>query len=212
MSKEDADFLDRLRSLSVGAAHELLTGIDRLRELREEWVPTDPGQDPAALRSRYGDFAYRLAKAEVEHAEKILSMSHDQADMVFKHVRSLVRSARRNEPPASVLELKCSAPQRYEAAFEIYNPFLAEAFLRLDFPGFRTMQGAEHGAPAAQLTAPGVSLPARGSVEIVAVVNLAHQNVPAGVYFGELSVYLSADVERLVAQRMLRVNIAGAAA
>lgn len=210
MSIDDAEFLDRLRALSVSSAHELLAGVDRLRQLRAEWAPVDVGYDREKERARLKDFVYKLAKAEIEHAEQILKLSHDQADLLFGHVRTLVRQSRnKGEPPASVLQLSPvpNRPGCWQGTFEVRNPFTAPAYARFDTEGFRTQQGELTRWEAITVRSATDSVPPEASTSVTITIDLSKEKPASAVYFCALTVYLSADVERQVARRLLRLHV-----
>ena len=212
--KTEAAFLDDLRSLSVTAAHELLSGFDRLKQLRDDWEANDETGDATEARKRREQtksLAYELARHEIKHAEKILSLSHTHAEMLFDHARRLVRRARSGgAPAASVVDLVISKTDNGDrvasGTFEIRNPFGTDADPRFRFKPLATESGDAEGAPKMSVECVPACVPSRGSADVSITVKLAPE-CESGVYFTELEVFLVGDVEQRVARRLLRLRL-----
>jgi hypothetical protein len=209
MSADETEFLDKLRALSVAAAHELLTGVDRLKSLSEELRGDQP--DPCKdTKQRASGLAYDLARTELEHAEKLLNISHKQADLLFAHARALVQSVRgTSAPPASVVELAPVGGQAQQV-FPIRNPFEKRADARFELEGFKSQQGdnVPELDQALKLECVPVRLLARSSGKVRLTLTLpAGCQVPCGIYFCKLVVHLSADIERPVATRLIKLEM-----
>ena len=209
MSSEEIDVMEKLRALSVAAAHELLAGVDRLKSLSEEMRGDDATNADRAAKTRSRGIAYEFARTELEHAEKLLSLTHSQADLLFEHARSLLRSTRGagSAPAAAVVKLVTDpVTHRASASFSVRNPFGEQADARFEVEAFKTsgdapaaeLAGALQISPAPQRVAP------RASAKVQLDV---HADVAPGVYFGKLVVYFSADVERLVTTRLIKLCV-----
>lgn len=217
--KTEADFLDDLRSLSVTAAHELLSGFDRLKQLRDDWEASDETGEASAARKRSEEtksetksLAYELARHEIKHAEKILSLSHRHADMLFEHARRLVGRARsRGGPAPAVVDLVVPESQAGVAVgtFEIKNPFGTDADPRFQLDPFSTQSGEAVDGLEPSVELDPTCVPPHGNADVTVTVKIAAQ-CGVGVYFAELRVYLVGDVEQRVARRLLRLRISPA--
>jgi hypothetical protein len=215
--KDDAKFLDDLRSLSLTGAQQLLTGLDRLKQLHEEANTIDP-DEVQETKTRLSDLVYKLAKMELEHAESLLSLGNSQADLLFEHVRTLARTARnRGEPPVAVVEFAFIRSAEYAAVtsrFRIHNPFDEDADVRFEVSPFKDQFGAPLVEPSqlaeldqlVKLDMQPRTAPARSLSEVSVTVNSTHFS-DAGVYFANLEVHLCASVERLVAKRIIKVKV-----
>ena len=218
VGKTEADILDELRSLSITAAHELLSGFDRLKQLRDDWEADESGNgdDARKQRERAKGLAYELARHEIKHAERILSLSHSQADMLFEHARRLVRRMRsspKGQPrhPAKVVDLEAykSAPDEpADATFGITNPFDVAADARFFAPRFATQSGDEVGGLSKPTFDIGGVIPPNAARTVTIQVRIEDAgDCDVGVYFTELEVYLVGHVEQLVARRLLRLRV-----
>jgi hypothetical protein len=215
--KTEADFLDDLRSLSVTAAHELLSGFDRLKQLRDDWETSDEAgaaSEARKQREQTKSLAFELARHEIKHAEKILSLSHRHADMLFEHARRLVRRTRSggDAPAPSVVDLVLSETERNVAVgtFEIRSPFGTDADPRFHFEPFATQSGARVAGLHVSVECDPPCVPPHGVADITVRAKIA-SDCEAGVYFTELRVFLVGDVEQRVARRLLRLRIASPA-
>jgi hypothetical protein len=210
MSADETEFLDKLRALSVAAAHELLTGVDRLKSLSEELRGNqpDPGKN---TKQRASGLAYELARTELEHAEKLLNISHTQADLLFAHARALVQSVRGSSAPAaSVVELVVAKGAEAKRAFPIRNPFEERADPRFELEGFKSQNGGDVTAlnQALKVECVPARLLARSTGKIQLSVTLPKElEVPSAIYFCKLIVHLSAAIERPVATRLIKLEV-----
>lgn len=213
--KDEAQILDDLRKLSITAAHELLSGFDRLKQLRDDWEGSDVNgrvDESQKRRERAKSLAYELARHEIKHAEKILSLSHAQADLLFEHARSLVRRMRYGDKPSpAVVELRAATSEPTEPAvgsFGIRNPFDTNADPRFHLGPFATQSGEEVAGLKVKLACDPPCVPPHGNAEVMIEVDIegAADRAP-GVYFAELTVFLVGDVEQRVARRLLRLRI-----
>lgn len=213
--RNEADLLDALRALSITAAHEMLSGFDRVRELRDEWRGHDLGDDDACRerRERMKSLAYELARHEVEHAERVLSLSHAHADLLFEDVRRLTRRLRGDPTagrPVKVLDLRASLAKKEEAraSFEVRSPFAIEADPRFVLGRFERQDGTKIDIEVVEMRCEPERVPPRGVVTISAVVPAdAQSKLERGVYFADLTTLLVGDVEERVAQRLVRLRI-----
>lgn len=206
--KEDADFLERLRSLSLTGAQELLTGLDRLKQLHEEVSNIDPDQ-LQSNKAKQSDLVYSLAKMELEHAESLLNLGNAQASLLFEHVRNLARTARnRGEPPVQVLNFQFGTTERecQTRRFRIHNPFETDADPRFEISGLRDHQGRHHSEHLGLVTPTlePIVAPARSTADVAVAVA---PGMGSGLYFADLNVHLCADVERHVAKRVIKVKV-----
>lgn len=214
--KNEADLIDALRALSITAAHELLSGFDRVRELRDEWRGSDLGDDDACRerRDRMKSLAYEVARHEVEHAERVLSLSHAHADLLFEDVRSLTRKLRGDTTaarPVKVLGLEVSLGKKNvaRAGFDVRSPFAMEADARFVLGEFEKADGTKVNVGMEMVCEP-PCVPPRGVATISAVVSVdAQSKLERGVYFAELAVLLVGDVEERVARRLVRLRVDG---
>ena len=212
--KAEAELLDDLRSLSITAAHELLSGLDRLKQLREDWEGSDQtgrSEESRRRRARAKSLAYELARHEIMHAEKILSLSHAHADLLFEHARSIVQRLRAGgvESP-SVVDLRAYRSDPDEpavASFTIKNPFDTEADPRFQAAPFTTQSGETvEGLEASFSCIPACVRP-HGTAEVSITADISRSS-GTGVFFTEVTVSLVGDVERPVARRLVRLRIA----
>ncbi len=207
MSKEEREFLDQLRAKSIEAAAEVMESLQRLKLLYDEI--TDDGSGGTLPRPRIGDFFYRLARFELEHASNVIRLGNSQAEMIFDHVRQLARRSRTGAVPTQVVLLKPSDNYSdYTGSFEIRNPFAAEADVRFAIEPLRNASG-DH-----------ITLPYDGPIRPRATcgdgrvrpyqsscieLTLGRAGVTETL-FGEITVYLSADIERQIARRAIKVR------
>ncbi len=215
----EADILDELRSLSITAAHELLSGFDRLKQLRDDWEIDEDGNESESRKQREKAkaLAYELARHEIKHAEKILSLSHAHADMLFEHARRVVQQMKsgaspffpkREDRPAKVLDLEATrtgSDVTASAKLTITNRFSRDADVMLHAHQFKTRNGSSAdgiGRPKTTLQ----SVPADASREMPLEVVIAAA-VEADVYFADLEVALVGDTEKVVARRLLRLRL-----
>lgn len=219
--KVEADLIDDLRKLSIAAAHEVLSGIDRLKDLRSEWEDGERGLGPEAKRQRERakSLAYELAHHEVKHAETILRLSHQQADMLFDHARHLVRRVRTKADeklPPRVLEIRLRSVNDDErdaneafhgrASFEIKNPFNETADGKATkIKTFIDQSGNEIAGLEAKVVFKPASIPANANGDVEITIT-AEKEPNEGIYFADLVVSLVGDVERQVAHRLVRVR------
>jgi hypothetical protein len=210
VSKEEREFLDQLRHKSIEAAAEIMASLQRLKLLYDEI--TDDGSGTPMPRPRVGDFFYRLARFELEHASNVIRLGNSQAEMIFDHVRQLARRSRGGAVLTQVLALRAADERSdYTGSFEIRNPFDAEADARFELSPLRNANGDpvalpcdETGAPIRLQVACGDG-PVRPYQTAQVEMTLARAGVTETL-FGEIAVYLSADVERQVARRALKVR------
>lgn len=214
MSKKEAEFLEELRSLSITAAHELLSGFDRLKQLRDDFRFDEygHGDESRKSRERAKSLAFELARLEIKHAEKILSLSHAQADLLFDHAQRLVyriRSCGAQAPAVVDLHADLSRPdKRAEASFGVRNPFGERADPLFHSRPFRTQTGDAVAGLDVRFSCEPDRVPPRGTGEIEISVGIASATgLEAGVYFAELDVALIGDEERRVARRLLRLRV-----
>jgi hypothetical protein len=201
VSKEEREFLDELRAKSIEAAAEIMQSLQRLKSLYDE--VTDDGSGTPLARPRMGDFFYRLAKYELEHASHVIRLGNAQAEMIFDHVRQLARRTKSGGTPTAVVELAYDASAHaYVGRFEIKNPFDGDADARFEVARLRNAAGDEIA------DCPSVSCgaePVRGYRTAQITVSIPEDRVPA-LLFGEVTVFLLADTERQVAKRVIKVR------
>lgn len=198
MSKQERQFLDDLRAKSVEAAADMMAGVQRLKTLHDEIA----GEDAETDRVRLSDYLFRLAKLELEHAANILNLGNTQAEMMFDHVRRLVRRTQGSTAPRKVLEVLAD-PRTGVATgeLEVRNPFDRDADPRFELTPFRNQDGS-----------PGPQFKVELACDVVRPYSSATAQIKvtgaplAGVLFAELAVYLSADVEREVARRIVKLK------
>lgn len=195
-------FLDELRSKSVEAAADVMAGVQRLRTLHEDIA----GEDASADRVRFGDYLFKLARLELEHAANILSLGNTQAEMLFEQVRRLAGRSRGADGPRKVLLIEPD-PSGGDASgrVEVRNPFPLAADVRCVLTPFKTQDGSLV-TPAIPVTieCPQLSPHTNGKVKLT----VAHANVPAAgvVLFAELAVLVSAETEQEVARRVVKLR------
>ena len=199
MSKDERDFLEKLRSTSITAAAEIMEGLQRLRDFHDELVDDGSGAPPP--RPRLGDHFYQLAKLELEHAASVMRLGSMQAEMVFEHVRQLARGTRGGEPPLRVVELTRDRGDHI-GYFDIRNPFDRSADVRFQLSALRDSNGVDQPdlrPTACSRTRP---IPAHATSRI----EIALCGAVSEVLFGQIDVFLSAEVEKRVARRALKVQ------
>ncbi len=203
MSKDERKLLDDLRGKSVEAAAEMMAGVQRLKNLHEEIA----GEDFDADRTRLGDFLYKLAKLELEHASNIVHLGNMQAEMLFEQVRRLARRARGGGAPNKVLDIVAELGHATATgSFQIRNPFDREADARFEIGALRT-QAATLDPPLRVIARCDGAVPPHATADVVVEVSGTEQLAVGDVRFGELVVYLSADVELEVARRLVKVKV-----
>jgi hypothetical protein len=151
VSKEEKEFLDHLREKSIAAAAELMESLQRLKLLYEEI--TDDGSGNPLPRPRPGDFFYRLARFELEHASNVIRLGNSQAEMIFDHVRQLARRTKGGGSggavSTSVVELKPDVREGKDVflgSFDIKNTSALEADTRFECERLLNATGAGGGA------------------------------------------------------------------
>src|SRR4051794_30521480 len=176
-----------------------MEGLQRIRDFHGELVDDGSGAPPP--RPRLGDHFYQLAKLELEHAASVMRLGSMQAEMVFEHVRQLARGARGGEPPLRVVEL---TPDRdnHTGYFEIRNPFDRSADVRFQFSVLRDANGAD--PPGLQLAAHSRTRPI--PAHATSRIDVALGGAVNEVLFGQIDVFLSAEIEKRVARRALKVR------
>ena len=202
MSEKERKLLDDLRAKSVEAAADVMGGLQRLKSLHEEIA----GEDFDSDRTRLGDFLYKLAKLELEHASNILSLGNMQAEMLFEQVRRVARRARGEGGPQKVLELVVDPQQPATGTFEIRNPFDREADARFEVGQMRKQDGTVDPSVVALPSIDGAIL-AHLNTNVVVDIPTAASLAPGDVRFGELVVFLSANVEVEVARRLIKLKV-----
>jgi hypothetical protein len=199
VSTDERIFLDELRKKSIEAAAEIMESLQRLKLLYDEL--TDDGSGNPLPRPKPGDFFYRLARFELEHASNIIRLGNSQAEMIFDHVRQL---ARRTKPgaasPTAVLVLAPTEKNHYVGAFEIKNAHDEEADARFEFTELRDSNGQALGkTPTAK--------PLRVGPHQTALVEVRLKRAAKdSTMFGELAVHLVSDMDRQVAKRAIKIR------
>ncbi len=212
MSKDEVEFIDKLRGLSISAAYELLNGVDRLKALSEELAGENQADSKVGnAQQRVKGLVYQLARTELEHAENILKIGNSQADLLFEHAQRIVRSiGGGGQVPAPVIELcvTLAAPEVGHATFALHNPFSRRADVRLEIEPFKDHHGRHVSLLDAAVAPQCKSAPvaARSRAEVDLTVTLP-QGITPGLYFSKITAYLSADIERRVAVRMLKLRV-----
>ncbi len=199
MSKDERDFLDALRHRSIEAAAEILAGAQRLKSMYDE-ITDDGSGNPLPL-PRLGDHFYQLAKFELEHASTLIRIGNSQAEMIFEHLRQLAR--RHQKSSSTVLTLEPTTDHsECVGQFEVRNPFDKPADLRFDVAEFADVNGASvNSKPSVEGRNGATTVRAYDSI-IVVVTTLA----PSTTLFGDVKVLLSADIEKQVAHRVIKVR------
>jgi hypothetical protein len=176
-----------------------MEGLQRLKLLYDEIA--DDGTGNPLPRPRAGDFFYRLARFELEHASNIIRLGNSQAEMIFEHVRELARRTKGGAVPTAVITL---APEHgtYAGTFEIKNPFAVDADARFEVSALRTATGTETAVPVKVRCGSG-RVAAHQTGHVTVAVDKAKVTE---TLFGEITVFLSADVERQVARRAIKVR------
>jgi hypothetical protein len=199
MSEQERKFLDDLRAKSVEAAADVMVGVQRLKTLHDEIA----GEDAETDRVRLSDYLFRLAKLELEHAANILQLGNTQAEMMFDHVRRLVRRTQGSGAPRKVLEVVTDPKSDVATGeFEVRNPFDRDADPRFELTPFRRQDGTPGPKLKVELAC-GVVRPYSSATAQITVHPGARLD---GVLFAELAVYLSAETEREVARRIVKLK------
>ena len=206
MSKEEREFLDALRKRSIEASAEILEGVQRLKSMYEEI--TDDGSGEPMPKPRLGDHFYQLAKFELEHASRLIRLGNSQAEMVFDHLRHLAR--RTQKTTTKVLELipDPQNPSECRGRFEVKNPFDKTGDLRFEIECLRKADGTD--------TEVKPKVEGRNGVTTIRAHDTLYLDVrvdtPPETYFGDVRVYLLADIEKQIAHRVIKVRKLQAAA
>jgi len=204
MSKEEREFLDALRKRSIEASAEILEGVQRLKSMYEEI--TDDGSGEPMPKPRLGDHFYQLAKFELEHASTLIRLGNSQAEMVFDHLRHLARRTQKATTP--VLELVPDDKGTSRARFEIKNPFDKPGDLRFEIEALRDASGMA--VPNRTLRVVG-----KGGASSIRAHDTLYLDVsaetPEATLFGDVKVYLLADIEKQISHRVIKVRAAAAA-
>lgn len=149
----------------------------------------------------YADQFYQLARLELDHAEKVMKLGSMQADMLFDHVRRIARIAKDRKVPLRVVELVPAGDQTFAASFEVVNPLEQPADLRFVIPTLRSANGDD-------LTGLRCVASCRGSVAsgVAATVTVTATGPVTELAYGEIEVFASAETEKRVAHRALKVR------
>jgi hypothetical protein len=199
MSKVEREFLDALRARSIEAAAEILAGVQRLKSMYDEI--TDDGSGTPPPRPRLGDHFYQLAKFELEHAATLIKLGNSQAEMIFEHLRQLARRTQKSASPVLALVPDPAIPGQSLGRFEVRNPFEKTAHLRYTVEPLTTLDGVAN-QKVLTVTPRAFSVRAYDSV----LIDVAAEKPPATeVWFGDIRVFLVADIEKQVAHRVVRV-------
>jgi hypothetical protein len=209
VSKEERQFLDDLREQSVAAAAEIMESLQRLKLLYEEI--TDDGSGNPLPRPRPGDFFYRLARFELEHASNVIRLGNSQAEMIFDHVRQLARRSKGGAVSTSVVLLApevVNGQDVYVGTFDIKNTSAVEADTRFEFGALLDAGGSadvEGGVMPTVKCGNGRVAPYQTArVE----VSVPRGKVINATLFGTVTVFLLTDVERQVAKKAIKVRAA----
>jgi hypothetical protein len=204
VSKEERQFLDELRDRSIAAAAEIMESLQRIKLLYEEI--TDDGTGNPLPRPRAGDFFYRLARFELEHASNVIRLGNSQAEMIFDHVRQLAGRSKGGAVSTSVVLLTpgiVNQKQVYVGAFDIKNTFSTEADTRFVVePMFDSSRGGGGVTPTVRCGTGRVPPYQSARIEVTVPMD----KVADMTLFGSVTVFLSADVERQVAKRAIKVR------
>lgn len=194
-------FLDELRSKSVEAAADVMAGVQRLRVLHEDIA----GEEASADRVRFGDYLFKLARLELEHAANILSLGNTQAEMLFEQVRRLAGKARGADGPRKVLLIEPGDSGDASGRVEVRNPFSLAADVRCVLSPFKKQDG-ELVSPVVPVTldCPRLAPHSNGKIKLT----VPHASLPTGsdVWFAELAVLVSAEIEQEVARRVVKLR------
>lgn len=208
MSKDERLFLDELRAKSIEAAAEIMEGLQRLKLLYEEIG--DDGRGLPLPRIRSSDFFYRLARFELEHAANVIRLGNSQAELIFDHVRQLARRTKGASAPMAVVELAFDADANaFVGSFEIKNPFERPADARFEVSELRDNTGKPVGVrPDVSCGVEPVEAYRVRPVELALGHDVFEDASQRGtkVLFGEVTVFLVADVERQVAKRAIKIR------
>lgn len=206
MSKDEREFLDDLRKKSIEAAAEIMASLQRLKLLYDEI--SDDGSGEPMPRPKVGDFFYRLARFELEHASNVIRLGNAQAELIFDHVRQLARRTRGASGgvvSTAVVTLAPDGEGRLTGGFEIRSPFASEADVRFEVGPLRDASGAEKTAVKVAVTCGNGRVAAYQTARVELAVDKA---AVEQTLFGEITVYLSAEIERQVAHRAIKVRSA----
>jgi hypothetical protein len=207
VSKDEREFLDHLRERSIAAAAEIMEGVQRLKLLYEEI--TDDGSGNPLPRPRPGDFFYRLARFELEHASNVIRLGNSQAEMIFDHVRQLARRSKGGGAAAASMSVVVLAPATldgrpvYLGSFDIKNTSSVEADARFERDHLLDATGT-HGGALPEVRCGNGRVPPYQTARIE--VWIPRDKVIDRTLFGSVTVYLSTDVERQVARRAIKVR------
>jgi hypothetical protein len=200
MSEKEREFLDALRNQSIEAVAEILGGVQRLKTMYEEI--TDDGSGTPVPRPKLGDHFYQLAKFELEHASTLIRLGNSQAEMVFDHLRQLAR--RTQKTSVTVLELEHRDPHDYVGVLGVRNPFDKPADMRCELGDLKDAIGA---VSELKLTASAQGSSRVAPYETLKIdVGVSSKAPVDGTLFGEITVFLSADIEKRVAHRMVKLQ------
>jgi hypothetical protein len=184
-----------------------MESLQRLKLLYEEI--TDDGTGNPLPRPRPGDFFYRLARFELEHASNVIRLGNSQAEMIFDHVRQLARRSKGGAVSTSVVLLTpevVDGEPVYAGAFDIKNTSAIEADTRfelgplLDASGSAAVEGGV--TPTVQCGSGRVPPYQTARIE----VSVPRGKVINSTLFGTVTVFLLTDVERQVAKRAIKVR------
>lgn len=221
-AKEEAKLVEDLRAFSVNAAHEIMLGFDRLRQLRDALETDEFGSEEEAQerREKSKKLAYDLAKNEIQHAQQLVQLSHAHADLLFENARKLIRGVRRNAPdtgnkPLRVIDFEIALGEGERATkkngpaatadLKVANPFSVDADVIIKTEKFHTADGQETSHPIRVEMASSL---ARANQPVTLKLTIQPPaGLEVGVYFGELSVSLVGEVTERVARRAIRLRV-----
>lgn len=202
--------LDQLQTLSTRAAADFFQFLDRVNRARDtaDGTPFSGGDNSGVSkgpRPAAGELLFDLVKLQLDTAERLLSLSHRQADILFDRAE---RAASPFVPlDRRVTTLSADAKAKKSARWEVYVHNAAHRARRIEVKsrsGWHEVDGDEEIAPCTvKIASPHV--PARSERKVELVQELPGELVSGKTYRGEVRLVLERRTVGLI-ELILRVT------
>lgn len=210
MSKEQAELLDLLRGLSLRLTTDVVSGVERVKNTRDDLLALAGIEESAGSAKRREDrksLLYEIAKLEVQLAERLLRLGQNHADTLFDSARDLATRAKNGgAAPARTLRLDRPSKGRLHGDFRLRNTLAGPAHPRFTLSKFVDQSGADAGRLDFHCTAEGDVIASKE--ESLVQVSIDPALAPrGGVFFGDLDVVLVGDQSEPAMRRTVVVTI-----
>lgn len=202
--------LDQLQTLSTRAAADFFQFLDRVNQARDAADGTAfSGGDNSGVskdpRPVAGELLFDLVKLQLDTAERLLSLGHKQADLLFDRAQ---RAASPFVPvDRRIVTLTADTKAKRAAHWEVYVQNAAHRARRIELTpetGWREVDGDVEVAPCGA-TIPSPQVPARGERKVEIVQEPLEELEAGKTYRAEVSVVLERRTISLI-ELVLRVQ------